>query len=494
MAGTASAVKTADTGNRWLDSIMWGKQWTSGAAEGEATVVTYYIAGTNGEETVSLDKGSVTAFVPYAEETQAMVSAMEAMAAVANITFASTTSQATTDLIWGSVNNTDGQDSLGWANPPGTAYSPTHQDHQSGIAINRTKYNPDSGDANFLVAGGYDYITFIHELGHAIGLAHPHDKGGGSLIAPGVKGDGSRGAHDLSQGIYTMMSYNDGWETGPVKPDADKTYGYQKGPMAYDIAALQIMYGANMAYHADDDSYALPTANVAGTGYLCLWDAGGQDEILGGDFGNKIDLRAATLRTAKGGGGWVSYADGIAGGFTIANGVVIEDATGGAGADTLRGNNATNTLTGAAGFDRLFGLKGNDILLGGDGNDRLKGGWGDDTLTGGGGADQLRGDLGRDTFTFLAVTDSATGVALDKILDFQRGIDTIDVSAIDAVAGGADDAFTLDIDSVFAVGEIRQTVDGKTIILEFNTEGDDTPEMTIEVSGKALLSIDDFVF
>ncbi|RYG94014.1 MAG: matrixin family metalloprotease, partial [Alphaproteobacteria bacterium] len=331
MAGTASAVKTPDTGNKWLDSIMWGKQWTSGAAEGEATEVTYYIAGTGGEEKVTLDQGSVTAFVPYAEETQAMRSAMDAMAAVANITFVSTTSQATTDLIWGSVNNTDGQDSLGWANPPGVAYSSTYQDHQSGIAINRTKYNPDSGDANFLVAGGYDYITFIHELGHALGLAHPHDKGGGSLIAPGVKGEGSRGNHDLSQGIYTMMSYNDGWETGPVQPDANKTYGYEKGPMAFDIAALQIMYGANMAYHAADDSYALPTANVAGTGYLCLWDAGGQDEILGGDFGNMIDLRAATLRTAKGGGGWVSYADGIAGGFTIANGVVIEDATGGAG-------------------------------------------------------------------------------------------------------------------------------------------------------------------
>ena len=492
MAGTASAVKTPDTGNKWLDSIMWGRQWTSGAAEGDATEVTYYIAGTNGEETITLDDGSITAFVPYAAETQAMLSAMDAMSSVANIAFTGTTSQATTDLIWGSVDNKDGQDSLGWATPPGTAYSSTYQDHQSGIAINREKYDPDSTDANFLVAGSYDYITFIHELGHALGLAHPHDKGGGSLIAPGVKGDGSSGNHGLSQGIYTMMSYVDGWQTGPVAPGADKTYGYEKGPMAFDIAALQIMYGANMSYHADDDSYVLPTANVAGTGYLCLWDAGGHDELVGGDFGNQIDLRAATLRTAPGGGGWVSYADGIAGGFTIANGVVIEDATGGAGADLLRGNNAANTLTGVAGFDKLFGLKGNDILIGGNGNDRLKGGWGDDSLTGGSGADQLRGDFGRDTFTFLAVSDSATG-AEDKILDFQRGIDTIDVSAIDAVAGDTDDGFTLDIDGVFAVGEIRQSVDGKTVILEFNTEGDETAEMTIEVSGKGALSIDDFV-
>jgi len=492
MAGTASVIKTPNTGNPWLDSIMWGDQWTSGAAEGQTTDITYYIAGTNGEETVSLQKGTVTAFVPYAEEKQAMLSAMEAMASVANINFISATSQATTDLIWGSVSNTDGQDSYGWANPPGDGYSPTYQDDQSGIAINREKYNPDTGDANFLIAGGFDYITFIHELGHALGLAHPHDRGGGSLLAPGVKREGDLGDFDLNQGIYSMMSYNDGWKSGLVKPGADKTYGYEKGPMAFDIAALQTMYGANMTYHAGDDSYVLPTANVAGTGYLCLWDAGGQDELVGGDFGNLIDLRDATLRTAKGGGGWVSYAEGIAGGFTIANGVVIEDATGGAGADLLRGNNAANTLTGAGGLDTLFGLKGNDILLGGDGNDRLKGGWGHDTLTGGGGADEFIGGRGRDTFVFLAVSDSATGAA-DKILDFRRGGDTIDLSAIDAIAGGADDAFTLDIDGVFAIGEIRQSVVGKTVILEFNTEGDETPEMTIEVSGKAVLTIADFV-
>ncbi len=37
-----------------------------------------------------------------------------------------------------------------------------------------------------------------------------------------------------------------------------------------------------------------------------------------------IDLRAATLRYEEGGGGFVSAVNGIAGGFTIAAGVVIE--------------------------------------------------------------------------------------------------------------------------------------------------------------------------
>ena len=37
-----------------------------------------------------------------------------------------------------------------------------------------------------LEQGGFGFITIIHELGHALGLAHPHDKGGSSSVFPGV--------------------------------------------------------------------------------------------------------------------------------------------------------------------------------------------------------------------------------------------------------------------------------------------------------------------
>src|ERR1043165_1548346 len=52
-------------------------------------------------------------------------------------------------------------------------------------------------------------------------------------------------------------------------------------------------------------------------------------------------------------GGAISKADGIFGGYTIAKGVVIENAIGGSGNDTLVGNSADNTLDGRAGDDTV---------------------------------------------------------------------------------------------------------------------------------------------
>ena len=38
-----------------------------------------------------------------------------------------------------------------------------------------------------LEQGGYGFITFIHELGHGMGMAHPHDNGGSSTVMNGVE-------------------------------------------------------------------------------------------------------------------------------------------------------------------------------------------------------------------------------------------------------------------------------------------------------------------
>ena len=67
-----------------------------------------------------------------------------------------------------------------------------------------------------LQRGGFSYAVVMHEFGHAHGLAHPHDTGGGSDVMLGVTAaTGSYGVYNLNQGVYTVMSYNDAWDFHP---------------------------------------------------------------------------------------------------------------------------------------------------------------------------------------------------------------------------------------------------------------------------------------
>ncbi len=108
---------------------------------------------------------------------------------------------------------------------------------------------------------------------------------------------------------------------------------------------------------------------------------------------------------------------------------------GGYGDDTLYALGGNDQVMGGAGNDYLDGGAGNDRLNGDGGNDRLFGNAGNDTLIGGAGADTMIGGGGRDTFLFRAASDSPSSTpfgGVDKILDFESGVDKIDLSQIDA--------------------------------------------------------------
>lgn len=220
--------------------------------------------------------------------------------------------------------------------------------------------------------GGSGFELIMHELGHGVGLAHPHDGGGGLRprpypgINPLEKDPRDMGDHYLNQGIWSTMSYNDGWAknadgsaTG-VGLATDKSYGYQSTPMAFDVAALQFLYGANLQYHTGNDTYALTQNNAS---WVCIWDAGGIDTISneGAAIACSINLNQAPLTNSAHGGGYVSANQQIAGGYTIANGAAIENATGGNAADSLIGNALRNALKGNAGNDQLDGQAGIDM-------------------------------------------------------------------------------------------------------------------------------------
>mgnify|MGYP002652856080 CR=1 FL=1 len=114
--------------------------------------------------------------------------------------------------------------------------TPAQQDAQEDVA---TKAEPEAGDVFFGTAGqapkagNYDWMAVIHELGHTLGLKHPHDSWGYDVLT-----------EDMDRMEDTVMSYNSyvgQWETGYTNGRWDFAQTF----MARDIAALQHMYGAD---------------------------------------------------------------------------------------------------------------------------------------------------------------------------------------------------------------------------------------------------------
>ncbi|MDN5787875.1 MAG: hypothetical protein L0H65_12675, partial [Pseudorhodobacter sp.] len=233
--------------------------------------------------------------------------ALSTISAVANVSFTVTTTAA--DAEFKMVLDDDEFNSIetdGQMNPPGEA--------QAGVGeFNALAGNYSPGGT--LERGGSTFLVLVHEFLHGMGLAHPHDDGGGSTIMAGVTADtGDLGDFNLNQGVYTVMSYNDGYHSGLPGSTLDENglFGGTLGPSALDIGVLQSLYGANTSTNAGNNVYLMPEANVAGTGWLTIWDTAGQDEIrYNGSGDSTIDLRAATLNQAEGGGGWISEAAGI---------------------------------------------------------------------------------------------------------------------------------------------------------------------------------------
>ena len=114
--------------------------------------------------------------------------------------------------------------------------------------------------------------------------------------------------------------------------------------------------------------------------------------------------------------------------------------------DLITGAGGNDTLTGGAGNDRLFGDNGDDVLLGGIGDDLLDGGNQSDTLVGGAGAD---------TFVFAG--------GMDVILDFEDGIDTIQIDPDLWTDTPPDLAALLTGATVTATGLVLNLADGATL-------------------------------
>jgi serralysin len=238
--------------------------------------------------------------------------------------------------------------------------------------------------------------SYLHEIGHSLGLSHPGRYDGGDS-APDIYRFDAEYAQDTRQ--YTVMSYFDAGEDGST---TNHMGSFAATPLLHDIAAIQAIYGPDLKTRADVTTYGFDSnAGKMIDGFpdplnpydfdqnprpvFAIWDAGGIDTINASRYttSQRINLAPGAFSSIGDGG----QTNNIAMALEVRDDAgqvvnLIEIAIGGSGDDEIRGNDASNRLDGGGGKDKLYAGVGVDTLVGGTGNDKLWGS-GDDILCGG---------------------------------------------------------------------------------------------------------------
>ncbi|RMD93996.1 MAG: DUF4214 domain-containing protein, partial [Alphaproteobacteria bacterium] len=373
---------------------------------------------------------------------QDVLNAMAAWSRVANISYTAAASYAASDIQIAGLDNWG--TTLGRMDFPGTnSKGGSATDYEGKLLLSTASYMTDRPETG---GGHLGVQTLLHELGHGLGLGHPHDNGNGSQkVSEPSASNTTEVAWDNQR--YTVMSYEGGTGNNGWNVNQAGTYGFAVTPMAMDIVAIQNLYGAR-ALNTGHTTYKLTDAGSAaldvdgsdgtvsiGRAFYSIWDTGGYDEIrYDGSQRAYLNLNNATLSTTDDarqqaieayvtnmpgysslpadvknniedpdyhGAGFFSMLFSSAGamqlgGYSIAPAThnadaKIEGATGGSGNDVIIGNELGNLLDGEG---------GNDIIVGSEGDDTLFGMDGDDYLAGGEGNDEVRGSIGSDRAYF----------------------------------------------------------------------------------------------
>ena len=367
------------TGNAVTDALIVGSKWGVGGAGTGAAVTFSFPAAVDKFDTregvagnynpTESTQGGYAAYLQGfaafgAAEQAASRQVLASWAAVANLQF---TEVAATTVDAGVLR-------FGFSGPPGlgaTTYgvSAFPQDFAGAgdTWMNKAFLFPEGW-----APGTQNFLTLLHEAGHAIGLKHPHDTGmNGSPGWPATPAVLPKTGDDTLTSYSTqnmVMAYNDIPGVGaPLQADFAPTT-----PMKVDIDAIQYLYGPNLAHNAGNTVHTYTsTARYNET----LWDGGGNDTIvIDGTADAAINLapgswsRVGLPLTFSNRNPDLSVAaprpeltDPLT--IYIYDTVLIENAVGGGGNDILLGNAAGNWLQGGAGNDILDGGLGIDLAV-----------------------------------------------------------------------------------------------------------------------------------
>lgn len=405
----------ANSGKNAIDSLIYGTCWSNHNISYSFTTSASDYPDYASDEYPSQNFKALSALQQTAAK-----QALAAWANVADISFSQTTGAAGT-IRFGTTSGAS----------TSLAYMPGSLGYGGDVWFgNSNGSSPDNP-----VVGSYDYSTFMHEIGHALGLKHPHE-------------DGDIADSSIDCLAYTVMSYRSypgAALTGYTVYDGS----YPSTIMMDDIAAIQYIYGANYKYNSGNTVYKFsPTQSKY---FETIWDGGGVDtyDLSAYTTNLKIDLRPGywslfDSRQLADLGNNMKAEGNLANALQYQNNEasLIENAIGGTGNDLLQGNQADNTLDAGAGNDTLVGAAGNDTLIGGAGADSMDGGDDSDQLWGGTGNDTMLGGSGSNGFWWgigdgTDMVIQATGNTQDALLFYN-----VATSAYTAEKSGNDLVFT----------------------------------------------------
>ena len=468
----ATAISATPTGNQYIDGVLYGTKWSGRITYSFADTLgdfgTYshtitgfqQISATQQNAIQSILNGSVvsgTAMFRYGSFSQ-----------ISNVDIGlAADPNGASDLMIGQATNFDGS-RLGTARV--ADFPRLDQRSDGGDVWFGDYYNYRAPEV-----GTYEWMTHIHEFGHALGLSHGHNAG------TSIVGFEYAIPHDRDGMEFSVMTYRS-YVGALGLYVSNETYGYVQTLMMYDIAAIQHLYGANFNTNNTNTVYTFNATTgemsvngvgqgAPGTGLggssnrvlLTIWDGGGTDTY---DFHNYNGNMLVDL--APGGYSLVSQVQRAdLGEGAYANGNVynalqynsdarslIENAIGGSGNDEIAGNAANNSLTGNDGADVLIGRAGNDTLDGGIGDDTLYGDFRSPAVAYTGTGLFTESTNTNNTFATARSLDAAIGAHTDANLDHS---DTNPSVMITATGDGSADWFSFDVK---APGQIILDVDG----------------------------------